>query len=169
MRPRRQSDIAACIEVLAAVHAADGYPLRWPADPLGWLTQDNLLAAWVAEDAHTVVGHVALCTAAGDAAAPLWSAAAGFQPEHLAVISRLFVAPDARGHGLGAALLAEASAEARRRDLLPVLEVLDQDRGAVALYERVGWRHVASVPAPWALADDGNGAEAALRYYIAPR
>jgi ribosomal protein S18 acetylase RimI-like enzyme len=85
------------------------------------------------------------------------------------VVARLFVAPSARGRGGGATLLAHACAEAGRRGLRPVLEVLAHNQGAIALYERTGWRQVGSVEAPWArtsgrLSDD----QALLRYYLAP-
>jgi GNAT superfamily N-acetyltransferase len=165
IRARRPDEIDACVEVLAAVHAADGYPLYWPADPPNWLTPNNLLVAWVAEDRRTLLGHVALCSAVGDAAAPLWSTASGLPPEQIAVVAKLFVAPSARGRGLGEALLVKACAEARRRGLLPALEVLDHDRGAIAFYERMGWHLVASAPALWARA---SGGQALLHYYIAP-
>jgi GNAT superfamily N-acetyltransferase len=163
IRARRQDEIDACVALLADVHAADGYPMYWPADPPRWLTPDNLLTAWVAEDENTLLGHVALCSAVGDSAAPLWSAASGLTTERIAVVAKLFVAPSARGRGLGTALLAEACAEARTRDLRPALEVLDHDRGAIALYERTGWHRVASAPAPWARA---SGGEALLHYYL---
>jgi GNAT superfamily N-acetyltransferase len=165
IRARRRDDIGACVALLADVHAADGYPMYWPADPPNWLAPDNMLAAWVAEHEHALLGHVALCSAVGESAAPLWSAAYGLAPEHIAAVARLFVSPSARGRGLGAALLAKACAEARARGLRPALEVLDHDRGAIALYERTGWRRVASAPTPWALA---SGGQAVLHYYIAP-
>jgi GNAT superfamily N-acetyltransferase len=164
IRARRPDDLDACVGVLAEVHTADGYPLYWPTDPRSWLTPDSLLAAWIAEDEGTVIGHVTLCSALGDGAAPIWSQASGLPPDHLAAIGRLFVALSARGRGLGAALLAQACAEARLRGLRPALEVLDHDRGAIALYERQGWRRVASVLAEWARAGSGQ----ALFYYIAP-
>jgi len=164
-RARRPDEIDTCAALLAAVHAADGYPMHWPADPHDWLAPKNLLTAWVAENEDSVIGHVALCSAAGDSVALLWSAASGLPPESLAAIARLFVAPSARGRGLGSALLAEACTEARSRGLCPVLDVLDHDRCAIALYERTGWRRVASVPAPWALA---SGEQVLLHYYIAP-
>ena len=165
VRARRQDDIDACLALLAEVHTADGYPLHWPADAPRWLTPEKLLAAWVAEDEGTVIGHVALCGAVGDAAAPLWSAASGLPPDRIAEVTRLFVAPGARGRGVGAALLAKAWAEARSRGLRSALEVLDHDQRAIALYERTGWRLVASVPAPWAQA---AGGPALLHYYLAP-
>jgi GNAT superfamily N-acetyltransferase len=169
IRVRRQDDFARCVEVLAAVHAADGYPLLWPADPAVWLTPANLLRAWVAEDDGRVTGHVALCSALGDEAAPLWSAASGLLPERLAMVSRLFVALSARGRDVGAALLAHACAAAGRLGLRPALEVLAHDQKAVALYERAGWRRVASVSAPWARAsDDPSDDQTMLHYYLAP-
>ena len=164
IRARRPDDLDASVGVMAEVHATDGYPLYWPADARSWLTPDRLLAAWVAEDEGTVVGHVTLCSAVGDAAAPLWSQASGLPPDRLAAIGRLFVAPRARGRGVGASLLAQACAEARLRRLRPALEVLDHDRGAIALYERLGWCRVASATAEWARAGGGQ----ALLYYIAP-
>jgi GNAT superfamily N-acetyltransferase len=169
IRVRRRDDVANCVEVLAAVHAADGYPLLWPADPAAWLTPTNLLRAWVAEDDGRLMGHVALCSAVGDAAAPLWSAASGLPPQRLGVVAKLFVAPSARGRGGGATLLAHACAEAGRRGLRPALEVLAHDKRAIALYERAGWRRVASVPAPWARPSDGQDDDQAMaRYYLAP-
>src|SRR5262245_8767205 len=166
IRVRRRDDVARCVEVLAAVHTADGYPLLWPADPSVWLTPANLRRAWVAEDDGHLVGHVALCNAVGDAAAPLWSAAFGLPPELLAVIAKLFVAPGARGRGVGAALLAHACAEAGRQGLRPALEVLAHDQNAIALYEGTGWRRMASVTASWARASDGQAMP--LYYYLAP-
>ncbi|HEX8918169.1 MAG TPA: GNAT family N-acetyltransferase [Chloroflexota bacterium] len=160
IRIRRNGDLDACVDLLAEVHASDHYPLHWPADPHGWLTPDILLTAWVAEKEGSVVGHVALCSAAGDPAAPLWSAASGLPPEHIATVARLFVAPWARGQGLGAALLTRACAVARSHELLPAIEVLDRDGRAIALYERVGWQRVASAPATWA--------SATLHYYVSP-
>jgi GNAT superfamily N-acetyltransferase len=165
VRGRRHDELDACVSLLAVVHGADGYPLQWPADPARWLTPEALLAAWVAEDAAAVIGHVALCRAAGEAAAPLWSAACGLAPERFAAITRLFVAPGARGRGVGARLLPEASREARQRELRPALAVLDHDRAAMALYERAGWLRVASVPASSTSPSEGH---VWLHAYVAP-
>jgi GNAT superfamily N-acetyltransferase len=165
IRIRRQDDIGKCVELLARIHAADGYPLLWPTDPHAWLTPAHFLCAWVAAVERNVMGHVVLCSAVGDEAAPLWSTASGLPPECLAVVAKLFVAPSARGRGAGAALLAHACAEAHLRDLRPALEVLKHNQSAIALYERVGWRRIASVPADWARTGDG---QAMLHYYLAP-
>ncbi len=169
IRIRQDVDFAQCVGVLASVHAADRYPLHWPAEPPAWLTPANLLSAWVADNEGGVFGHVALCSAVGDAAAPIWSAASNLPPEPLAVIAKLFVAPSARGRGAGAALLAHACAEAGLRCLRPALEVLAHDQSAIALYERVGWSRVASVAASWArTSNNQDGGQAMLHYYLVP-
>jgi GNAT superfamily N-acetyltransferase len=151
--------------LLAAVHVTDGYPRYWPADPHAWLTPSLLLQAWVAEVDEVVVGHVALCEAKDDTAAAILSTASGFPVDRLAVVSRLFVSPQARGCGLGTGLLHAAGATAVASRLRPALEVLDHDHAAIALYERAGWQRVASAPAAWAL-DQGDCA--VVHYYLAP-
>lgn len=119
IRGRQPDDIDRCVEVLAEVHTADGYPMHWPADPRTWLAPDNLLGAWVTQQEDTLVGHVALCGATEDSAASVWSAASGLPEQRIAVVARLFVAPGARGHGFGAALVVKACAEACFRGLRP--------------------------------------------------
>jgi GNAT superfamily N-acetyltransferase len=166
IRPRRHGDLELCVRALAEVHARDGYPLHWPDDPVRWLTPEGMLGAWVAVGEDAVIGHVALVSAVGDGAAPVWSAASGLPPERIAVVAKLFVAPAGRGRGLGALLLDQATAEARRRGLHPALEVLDHDRAAMALYERAGWQRVGSAPAPWAMTSAGQVTQ--LHYFIAP-
>jgi GNAT superfamily N-acetyltransferase len=153
--PRRADDLEACVALLAAVHASDGYPACWPDDPARWLAPDELMSAWIAKRADEVVGHVCLCQAEEGASAAIWSASAGRTVDQLGVVSRLFVAPAARRQGLGGLLLLAACEEACRRGLHPVLEVLERDRAAAALYERLGWRR-AGPPGP------------ALCRYVAP-
>jgi GNAT superfamily N-acetyltransferase len=138
IRARRESDVPRCVELLAAVHRADGYPLRWPADPDSWLRPDGTLAAYVAEDGAAIVGHVLLVDAVsgGDAE-----------------VSRLFASPGRRRGGVGTALLRRAERRATElgRTRL-VLEVYDE-RAAATFYERAGWRRAGVQPADWALAD----------------
>ncbi|PAU50592.1 GNAT family N-acetyltransferase [Streptomyces albireticuli] len=138
------------MDALARVHARDAYPLDWPADPAAWLSPPSLLAAWVAELDGRVAGHIGLCRAgAGDTAAAVWSARRGVGLGATAVVGRLFVAPAARGHGAGALLLAAATAEARRRVLHPVLDVVASDTAATALYEREGWTRLTTAEQRW--------------------
>lgn len=152
---RRSGDLDACVALLAAVQAADGYPANWPEDPGRWLTPRDLVGAWVARRADEVVGHVCLCRAEEGSSAAIWSAATGLPVERLGVISRLFVGPSIRRQGLGERLLLAACGGARALARHPVLEVLDRDRAAAALYERLGWRRAGPV-------------DADLRWYVAP-
>jgi ribosomal protein S18 acetylase RimI-like enzyme len=142
IRRRRDTDLDACAAVLAAVHTHSGYPHHWPDDPASWLTPDGLSAAWVAEADGTVAGHAALCG-----------------PE----ISRLYVAPAARGAGLGRRLLHTAEAAATARGLRPVLEVKTTDTAAIALYERLGWLRRGTERQEW-----GPGEVVWVHRYTAP-
>jgi len=164
VRPRTDRDLAACVEVLAAVHRHSGYPVNWPEHPADWLTPRSLLAAWVAELDGRVVGHLGLSRAAeGDAAPGVWAARAGVGVDVTTVVGRLFVSPAARGHGLGAALMARAVEEARALGLHPVLDVVDSDTAATALYERLGWELLGVVEQRWAPEQ-----VVSLRCYAAP-
>jgi GNAT superfamily N-acetyltransferase len=83
--------------VLADVHRFDRYPLNWPDDPHRWLSPPNVLRAWIAETAPAaVIGHVAVhqATSAADRAAMT-----------TVEVSRLFIAPTARRHGVAIKLL----------------------------------------------------------------
>ncbi|WP_405895574.1 GNAT family N-acetyltransferase [Streptomyces sp. NBC_00104] len=136
--------------MLAEVHERDGYPLNRPDRPAEWLTPPSLVAAWVVELDGRIAGHVGLSRSGADDAAPgLWSARTGAGVDETAVVSRLFVAPSARGRGFGALLMAQTVAEARRRGLHPVLDVVASDTAAAALYERLGWQLLDTVEQRW--------------------
>ncbi|MFF1481666.1 GNAT family N-acetyltransferase [Streptomyces sp. NPDC058301] len=138
------------MRVLADVHQSDGYPVNWPDRPDEWLSSASLLGAWVAELGGRLVGHVSLSgSGEGDLAPDLWSERNGTSRELTAVVSRLFVAPQARGHGIGALLVGQAVEEARRRGLHPVLDVVASDTAAAALYEQLGWERMATVEQRW--------------------
>ncbi len=159
-----ERDVEACVDVLAQVHKADGYPVNWPADPGAWLTGTASFGAWAAELDGRIVGHVSLAPhAVGDVAPGLWSARAGVDVRTTAVVGRLFVAPDARGHGIGALLMGRATREARARELHPVLDVVSSDASAAALYERLGWQLLDVVEQEWQ-----PGQRVTLRCYAAP-
>ncbi|MEW2302668.1 GNAT family N-acetyltransferase [Streptomyces sp. NPDC006655] len=138
------------MRVLAEVHRRDGYPVNWPARPGAWLSHGPLLGSWVAEFEGRLVGHVGLSRGGeGDLAPVLWSERNATAPGEAAVVGRLFVAPGARGHGIGALLIGRAVAEARRHGLHPVLDVVASDTAAAALYERLGWELLATVEQRW--------------------
>ncbi|KUJ67164.1 acyltransferase [Streptomyces albus subsp. albus] len=150
MRRRTDDDTAECVRVLAAVHQCDGYPVNWPDRPGEWLSQASSQGAWVAELEGRLVGHIGWSRSGEDDTAPgVWSELTGAHRDTTAVVSRLFVAPQARGHGLGALLVGRAVEEARRHGLHPVLDVVASDTAAVALYERLGWRRMATVEQRW--------------------
>ncbi|MFF5703512.1 GNAT family N-acetyltransferase [Streptomyces sp. NPDC012794] len=165
IRRRGPDDLGACVRALAEVHHGDGYPVDWPERPREWLSPPALLGSWVAERDGRVAGHIALCRGGpGDAAPGLWSLRTGVPAEGAAVVSRLFVAPAARGRGTGALLMARAVREARDLGLHPVLDVVASDTVAVALYERLGWSLLAAVEQRW-----GPERVVAVRCYAAPR
>ncbi|WP_344326087.1 GNAT family N-acetyltransferase [Streptomyces macrosporus] len=150
VRQRTDRDLGDCVRVLAEVHEHDGYPVNWPDFPGAWLTPPSLIASWVAELDGRMAGHIGLSqSAAGDAAPGLWSARAGVRIDATVVVNRLFVAPWARGHGIGALLMAQAVTEAQDRGLHPVLDVVASDTAAAGLYERLGWQLLGRVEQQW--------------------
>ncbi|MFE2430589.1 GNAT family N-acetyltransferase [Streptomyces sp. NPDC059373] len=160
IQPRRDEDMSACVDALAAVHKADGYPVNWPSDPARWLTPDGLLEAWAALDGHAALGHVAITRTS-----PELAGGTGLPAGQLASVARLFVTPPARRYGVAQALLAAAEAAASARGLRLVLEVEDGGRAAISLYERSGWRHVGTAPGDWTTVD---GRTALMHAYLAP-
>jgi ribosomal protein S18 acetylase RimI-like enzyme len=169
IRPRTDADLDRCVDLLAAVHAHDAYPSRWPTDPGGWLSPKDLDRAWVAEAGPTtpsaasaVVGHVGVTR---PFVAPALLAAVDGSAGELAGIVRLFVAPEARRHNIAEQLLTTATDHIRRQGWQAVLDVVESGTAAIALYERLGWLHVTSAPATWV---DDAGAHPVVRYYVAP-
>ncbi|MEH1169050.1 GNAT family N-acetyltransferase [Micromonospora sp. CPCC 205539] len=155
IRRRRRTDLDGCVAGLATVHQVDRYPLNWPADPHRWLREPHPARAWVAVDADgAIVGHVAVHRLPGPGNGP--------PARPTAEVARLFVVPSARGLALGSALLDRARqwASARGTDL--VLDVTSGSAGAVALYERAGWRCTGTSTAPWTAPD---GSPVSLRHY----
>ncbi|WP_326826036.1 GNAT family N-acetyltransferase [Streptosporangium sp. NBC_01756] len=150
VRQRTDDDVEECVRLLAEVHQRDGYPVNWPDRPGEWLSRASLLDSWVAELDGRLAGHVSLSQSGeGDLAPTLWSERTGTTRGSTAVVSRLFVAPQARGHRIGALLIGRAVEESRRRGLHPVLDVVTSDTTAAALYERLGWEPLATVEQRW--------------------
>jgi GNAT superfamily N-acetyltransferase len=165
IRPRLTEDLRACIDALAAVHTSDRYPVDWPADPGRWLTSSNMIQAWVAVDGSDVVGHVGLSQLDAATLEPPLVAAMGSPIGPVGSITRLFVTPQGRGHGYAAHLLDVARKEAANLGLPLMLDVSDDGHAAIALYERAGWRRMASARADWL---NAAGERALLHYYASP-
>lgn len=144
IRERRDDDLASAGRALVRVHEANGYPVEGVSDPVGWLTPATLINAWVAELDGRVVGHVSLAAGDGEDAAKLWRKQSGSE-ESLAALERLFVAPEARGQGLGDRLVQVAMEEADRLGLRLVLDVMTKDQAAIRLYERLGWIRIGEI------------------------
>jgi predicted N-acetyltransferase YhbS len=142
IRPKTAADEAACIELMRAVHLTDGYPRYWPADPGRFVTPPAQSSAWVAEEAGTIVGHVALHDAGQDPTLPAARAATNRTPDELAVLARLLVDPRRRRAGLGRRLIAHATDSAARAGRRCVLDVVKESIGAIRTYEALGWRRV---------------------------
>lgn len=165
IRPRAAADLPGCVDALAAVQAADRYPVDWPADPVRWLTPSDLVRAWVAVEGSGVVGHAGLSQLDAATLEPAVAAALGEPVGPVGSITRLFVTPEGRGRGCAALLLDTVRKEAAALGLPLMLDVSDEGHAAIALYERAGWRRVASARARWL---NKAGEPALVHYYVSP-
>jgi GNAT superfamily N-acetyltransferase len=139
IRPRHESDIAACSDLVRQVHAADRYPLHLPDNLTSFLVSPGAYGAWVADDGGTIAGHVMLHSHGLRSALEVAGGALGRSADQLGVVARLFVSPAARGRGTGRLLLGTAVAESAARGLWPVLDVDTGLTSAISLYESCGW------------------------------
>jgi GNAT superfamily N-acetyltransferase len=146
LRARVDADASGCERLARAVHASDGYPISLRDDDfLGFVVSPAALAAWVIVRDAEIVGHVALHARTSRPAMALAAASIGVDESELGVVARLMVSPSARRRGIARRLLDIAVAEACRRDLVPILDVVTVYEPAVALYERAGWARLGSV------------------------
>jgi GNAT superfamily N-acetyltransferase len=143
VRRRTSADVSACLALLHEVHDADGCPSTVD-DARGFLVPPYEVASWVAVLDGAVVGHVALHQPKASATVSVASRRTGVPEERFVLLSRLFVAPRARGGGLARSLLRAALAEAREKGQRAVLDVGRDFQAAVALYEAEGWTRVAA-------------------------
>jgi len=151
IRTRELADLDGCVAALASVHESGGYPTNWPADPARWLTPSGTINGWVAACEGSIVGHAVLRF-------PSFSTVSQSAVE----LSRLFVTPEVRRKGIAAALMQATMRWAAAKDLDLELEVTDHLQAARALYERSGFRLVATKQADWTTPD---GAPVTLHHY----
>jgi GNAT superfamily N-acetyltransferase len=166
IRTKLPSDDDACVAVMERTHAVDGYPRYWPAKPDRFLRANGETDAWVAELDGRVVGQVALHRAEGEPVLALAQEATGLPAERLAVLARLLVHPDARGRGVGRALVRTATARAHATGRRPVLDVLQSTTGPARLYESEGWTRLG--PTSLDLSGYGDVPPLQLWVYLAP-
>ena len=162
LRPRLEGDLPVLVEVLRAVHAADGYPDVWPPDPNAFVATPDPLGAWVAEVSGQPVGQVLLCSVGLGGG---WGEVYGEGVTALAEIKRLFVSPSARGLGLAQQLMQVALEDAAQRNLRAVLQTLDSNHAARRFYEQGGWHLTGTVRADWT---DTGGQHPDMLLYSAP-
>jgi GNAT superfamily N-acetyltransferase len=148
VRPRRDQDLQQLVVLLRSVYRADGYPANWPNDPTRWLAAPGTIGAWVFEHRSELVGHLALTAPDPERAWPQWREALQQPCARLAVMRRLFVAPNARRHGVASQLIKAAEAAAAQRALHLVLDVADHNRAAVEFWTTHGWREVGQATLP---------------------
>jgi L-amino acid N-acyltransferase YncA len=131
-RPARPADLDALLALQRDYYAEDGYPFDPAVQREAFarlLAEPALGRAWLAADGGRVVAYVALTLG--------WSLEFGGRD---AFVDELYVAPPARGRGLGRAGLAVAEAGARALGVRTLhLEVEDGKPAALGLYRRNGF------------------------------
>ncbi len=138
IRARTDADVPECAALLREVYALDGYPVEGVADAEGWMYPVGLMTAFVAGETGGLLGHAAVCEPNGDAAVEMLVAQTGAAESEIAVLARLFVGPKARGRGVGRMLGEAALAYAAEKRLRAVFDVMEKDRTAISMYERMG-------------------------------
>lgn len=163
IRPTIPAELDALAHVLVDVYEADGYPVEGVDDPKSWLELPNPIGQWTALRNGSPIGHVAvLRPSPTDGAPALLEEQQGVNLVDIAVVARLFVAPNARGGGVGNELLGKAERAAHLHGYRLVLDVLDKDRAAIAMYKARGWAALGAIDHPY-----GNH-RAAAQAFVAP-
>jgi GNAT superfamily N-acetyltransferase len=139
LRARTDDDLDECERLARAVHRADGYPPRCANDLRAFISAPGALGAWVLESDMGIVGHVVLLPATSREVMALACEVTERSADQLCVVARLFVAPSARGQGLGSRLLAAAADAGLARGRWPILDVAAHLRTAIQMYEKAGW------------------------------
>jgi GNAT superfamily N-acetyltransferase len=145
VRPRNDGDLTSCERVARLVQESDGYPAFRSDRPDGlrdFVEGRAFYEAWVAEVDGEVAGQVVLRPRSSQMAMGVMRQATGLSDDCFGVISRLFVSPATRRRGVGRALLSTATDAAVSRGLVPVLDVVTNNKAAMALYESMGWARV---------------------------
>jgi GNAT superfamily N-acetyltransferase len=146
VRPRQERDLDDCEQIARLVQSVDGYPAYVPGNDLRrFLVSPDALAAWVAVARGDIVGHVALHRRSSEPVMNLASRALGVDAARLGVVARLLVTPSTRRSGAGRLLLETATAAARARSLVPILDVGTRHAAAIALYDAAGWTRLGTI------------------------
>lgn len=152
IRSRSSSDGQALEAIARQTHRLDSYPVYLPADLKSFVVNEDALGAWVATEDNEVLGHVALHRSTAEEVMEAVRSLTGMTDDDMAVVARLLVAPTARRQGIGRALLTKATDAASSLGRRAVLDVVDDHRAAIALYEECGWVRIGGVE--WTLPGD---------------
>jgi GNAT superfamily N-acetyltransferase len=150
VRPRRSDDLPVLVRLLGEQQAATAYPLRWPLPfpPEQFVVRTGERAAWVAEVAGAVAGHVSV--SGPDPGDELTEAVRGMLGhDAFALVTVLYVGLEHAGRGLGGRLLDTATDWIRDQGRTPVLDVVPTHDRAVGLYVSRGWREIGRLRPGW--------------------
>lgn len=154
IRPRTDDDLPALEQILEDSQPHTGYPSTWPLTRMTsrqFIAREGEVGAWVAVDEGRVVGHAAVTHPdPTDELTVHWVADTGRPTDELGLIGAVFIDHRLIGRGLGGALLDHCVAWVRARGWTPILDVLDEQATAKAIYQRRGWRSIAVTHPAWA-------------------
>ncbi len=134
------------LATLAAVKAIEQFPPRVAADEASladWLTADRVLARFVALDAEGVARGHSQVTSLHAYTADAVRAVMAEPEQRLLEIGKLFVHPDHRRSGAGAALLDAATHAILEHDRTPCVVVVREWAAARRLYQDKGFSEAA--------------------------
>ncbi|XVX20071.1 GNAT family N-acetyltransferase [Actinomycetota bacterium] len=153
IRPRRDEDVPALVEVLAEQRPTSRYPIRWPLPfPVeDFIAREGELLALVAEVDGQLAGHISVLRPVGgpDGPAPLWAAAHGRPAEELAVVTAFFIGTPWQGTGLGGRMLDKAVEWIHANGYAACLDVVQGFSPAADIYRRRGWVAVGEFRPDW--------------------
>lgn len=139
IRQRTSEDIPELVRLLQKVYNLTGYPVDGPSTFANKLQADDALHSLVAMHDGCLAGHVQLRPAIGMNKAVVDSIIVQQPIEQYASLVSLFVDPNLQGKGIGVALVKKSRAWASREGRRLVLVVLDKDKAAIRMYDRLGW------------------------------
>jgi GNAT superfamily N-acetyltransferase len=139
IRPRVSSDVPILTEILTNVYNLTRYPVDGPSSFPSRFQSTKALTSIVALYDGKLVGHAELQEASGLNPLVTASLTSHGPISSFAALVSLFVDPTLQGKGIGARLVEEAIAKARAQGKRLVLIVLDKDKAAIRMYERMGW------------------------------
>ncbi len=153
VRRRRPEDVDEVVALMLRQQPLTRYPLRSPLPfpPEEFVARPHELAAWVAElpGRSRVGGHVSVLEVADTEIGRSWSAAAGRPRSELGAVGVLVVDHELTGRGLGRRLLGTAVDHLAQLGRTPVLEVLEANGRALAMYRSQGWEEVGTARPEW--------------------